>query len=103
MIESHISIRQEERYHLPQRRTFSILKPQHPSLNDNHVLRFALKGINGTMNPNGLVTSLLVFGVARSFPSPNKHSLYQTERFQALKKARPEMETIVADQRIVDH
>lgn len=37
----------------------------------------ALKGISHTVDPNALVSSLLLFGVLPSFPIPEKHSLQQ--------------------------
>lgn len=99
-IESHNAIGPGERYHMSLRRVFNVLKQEHPSVNDKHLLRLALKGINDTMGPNGLVPSLLVFGVLPSFPSPTRNSPDQVERFEALKKAKAEMESIVAEQRI---
>ena len=52
------------------------------------------------MGPNGLVPSLLVFGALPSFPAPATNHPNQEERFQALRLARQEMETIVAQTRI---
>jgi len=99
-IESHNAIGSGERYHMPLRRVFNVLKKEHTSLNDKNILRIALKGINDTMGPNGLVPSLLVFGVLPSFPSPSRNTPDQQERFEALRNARAEMESIVAEQRI---
>ena len=69
-------------------------------IHDKHILRISLKGINDTIDQNGLVPSLLVFGVLPSFPSPSRNNPDQQERFEALKSARAEMESIVAEQRI---
>ena len=99
-IESHNAIGQGERYHRPLRRVFNILKEEHKSLDDKHILRISTKAINDTMGPNGLVPSLLVFGVLPAFPCPNTKMPNQVERFAALRTAKAEMEKIVAETRI---
>lgn len=91
---------QVERYHLLLRLIFNILKIEHPSPDDRHLLILALQGMNDTIESNGLVTTLFVFGGFQSCTSPNKHSLDRSERFEALEKERSEMETIIAEQRI---
>ena len=99
-IESHNAIGQGERYHHTLRRIFNIVTKEHPSISDKHILRLSIKAINDTIGPNGLVPSLLVFGVLPSLPSPNSRSSEQQERFQALRAAKAEMETIIAESRI---
>lgn len=86
---------------MPLRRIFNVLKMEHPSINDKRLSRLSLTGINDTMGPNGLVSLLLVFGVLPYYPSSTKHSQDRFERFDALKIARAEMETIVREKRIL--
>ena len=69
-------------------------------MSGKHILRLSVKAINDTMGPNGLVPSLLVFGVLPSFPGPTSNNIPQKERMEALRKAKAEMEAIVAEQRI---
>lgn len=48
------------------------------------VLIMAIKSINDTMGPNGLVTSLLIFDVLPWFPTPSKISTIQKDRLEVL-------------------
>lgn len=52
------------------------------------------------MRQEGLVPSLLVFGVLPSFLGPSSSNKNQLERFNALQLARAEMKSIVAENRI---
>ena len=56
--------------------------------------------MNDTMNSDGLVPSLLVFGSLPRFPSSSSSHPKQSERMRALNMARLEMETITAELRI---
>lgn len=60
-----------------------------------HIIRLSIKAINDTIDPNGLVTSLLAFVVLLSFATPRSQSLNQTEQFNGLKCAKTEIETIM--------
>lgn len=60
----------------------------------------SMKGMNDTMGPNGLISSQLLFLSLSKFPSLSSISSNQLERFKALKLARTERETIVAESRI---
>lgn len=99
-IEAHNSIGKGERYHYPLRRIYETVEKEHPRLRGKSTLRLAIKAINDTMGPNGLIPSLLVFGTLPRFPGIEASHPNQRERFQALKTARAEMEAIVAETRI---
>lgn len=99
-IESHNSIGIGERYHARLRRIFMAVTNQHPKLPKELVLRLAIKALNDTMGPHGLVPSLLVFGVLPTCPAPVQSRKSQVERFKAMNTARREMEAYVAEQRI---
>lgn len=60
----------------------------------------SIKATNDTMGPNGLVPTLLVFGVLPKCPGPNATNSCQMERFEELRLSRSEMESIVAEIRI---
>ena len=98
-VESHNSLGAGERYHDPIRRIFDKILFDHPSIDPPIALSVAVKAMNDTMNSNGLVPSLLVFGVPR-FPSSSSSHPKQSERMRALTMARLEMETITAELRI---
>ena len=99
-VESHNSIAKGERYHAPLRRIYKLLTNNNPNLTKSLALRYALKGINDTANINGLVPSLLVFGVVPSFPLTNRSLPNQRARLQAIVEARLEMGRIISEQRI---
>ena len=99
-VESHNSIAKGERYHAPLRRIYQLLTENNPNLSNTLALRYAIKGINDTANIDGLVPSLLVFGVVPYFPLSNRILPNQRSRLQAIVDARLEMGRIVAEQRI---
>lgn len=62
-VKAHWAIGKIERAHAPLRRTFDILKAElgnHTS--DEDILQMAVKAINDTAGPKGLVPTLLIFG-----------------------------------------
>jgi len=99
-VESHNSIGSGERYHAPLRRLYNKIRFSIPNLEMQLCLRLALKAMNDTMNPEGLVPSLLVFGVLPRFPAVNTQLPNQVERMRALEVARAEMESITAELRL---
>ena len=64
--ESHNSLGIGERYHDTLRKTFLKLPEDHPNLKKDILLAIAIKAINDTLGPEGIVLSALVFG---EFPS----------------------------------
>lgn len=74
-VEAHNSIGKVERYHAPRRRAYKILRDEDPSLSPEAALQMAVKAVNDTAGPNGIVPTLLVFGTyprltEDSTPSP---------------------------------
>lgn len=60
----------------------------------------AVKGMNDTMGPDGLVPTLLVFGSLRTLPITASDLPTQRTRMAALRTGREEMATLVAAQHI---
>lgn len=98
--ESHNSIGPGERYHAPLRRVFKILREHHPRIEPEIILRYAVKAMNDSMGPEGLVPSLLVFGTLPTFPIVSSDRPEQADRLSAMKRARDEMAKITAELRI---
>lgn len=67
-IESHNAIGAGERYHAPLRRIYKKSREDAPSIDQDIALKLACKALNDTMKPEGLVPSLLVFGLLPRFP-----------------------------------
>ena len=61
-VEAHWSIGKVERYHAVLRRAYQIVSEELPDLDKEMVLQMAVKAVNDTAGPNGLVPTLLVFG-----------------------------------------
>lgn len=99
-IESHNSLGVGERYHAPLRKIFNMIMSEYPSLDPEIALRCAVKGINDSMGPEGLVPSYLVFGVLPTMPAMRTELPNQKDRMQAIATARSEMATISAKLRI---
>jgi hypothetical protein len=99
-IESRNSLGAGERYHAPLRRMYHKIVFEYPRLDPHLALKLAVKAMNGTQGPEGLVPSLLVFGVLPRFPGSNTFLPNQKDRMDALIAARAEMETISAELKI---
>ena len=64
-VKAYNSISKVEKYHVPLRRLYEILrdKLKEENLNKELILQMAVKAINDIARPNSLVPTLLVFGV----------------------------------------
>ena len=101
-IDSHHSLGSGESFHRHLRRVFQSVRASHPTIDKKHALRLAIKAINDTAGPHGLVPSVLVFGSMPAFPLAPKNMHSQAERYKALATARKEMANIVAQRRVND-
>lgn len=90
-----------ERYHAPIRRAYKIIRKEAPNLEKESALQTAVKSVNDSVGPNGLIPTLLVYGALPrlGFPSdPPTPSMYQ--RAVALQKATNEMSKYFAKSQI---
>ena len=62
LVEAHWSVGVVERYHVVIRRAFSIITTEIPDIGRDIALQMAVKAVNDTAGPDGLVLTLLVFG-----------------------------------------
>lgn len=99
-VASHNSMGQIEGAHAPLRRVFRMFHKEHPSLSDNLKLRLSVKALNDTAGPEGLVPSLLVFGVIPSLGNTEANLVDQERRFRAMHLAPAEAAKITAEERI---
>ena len=92
-VEAHNSVGKVERYHAPLRRAYEIIRDEvRDRVNSDSILQMAVKAVNDTAGPNGLIPTLLVFGAyprmtEESAPSP---SIIQRAEviYKAIKKIR---------------
>jgi transposase InsO family protein len=99
--ESHNSLGAGERFHSPLRRIFKKVTIEYPSVTAELRLSLSIKAMNDCVGPEGLVPSLLVFGVMPRLPDLPRQIPSQIERFKCLYKARREYEHWVCRQRIM--
>jgi transposase InsO family protein len=86
-IEAHNSIGKVERYHAPLRRAYEILRAEDPLASRESALQAAVKAVNDTAGPNGLVPTLLVFGAYPRMTEDSPPSPSMRQRAMAIQKA----------------
>jgi hypothetical protein len=96
-VDAHNSLGIGERYHGPLRREYHKFKKDFPSMSLELALHLAVNAMNDTMGPNGLVTSLLVFGMVPRFPIIDANVPEQEQRVLAMKVSREEYQNVVAE------
>jgi hypothetical protein len=102
-VEAHHSIRQLERYHGPVRRAYDIIKDTlDGEVNKDMMLQMAVKAVNDTAGPNGLVPTLLVYGALPRLTEMDPLSPLVTKRAIAIKAATREVRQIQARRRVQD-
>lgn len=67
-VEAHNSLGAGEVLHHPLRQIYKKVQNDHPGIQKTMLLRLATEAMNDTMDENGLVPSLLVFGITSRFP-----------------------------------
>jgi hypothetical protein len=101
-VESHNSVGKVERYHIPLRRAFVIISREIPSLGRNERLQMAVKTVNDTAGPHGLVPTLLVFGAYPRMVDSDPLSPDITERAGVIKKAMAEVRACHAKRKVAN-
>lgn len=87
-IETPNSMSYVERYHNPIRHAFKIVTAEAPDLDPEAALQTAVKSVNDSIGPDGLVPTLLVYGALPRLGFPNECPTPSTfQRAVALRKA----------------
>jgi len=100
--ESHNSLGAGETYHSMLRRIYNKVGMEFPKIPAEVRLSLSVKAMNDSAGPDGLVPSLLVFGVLPTMPIVRARSTTQEQRIEAMAEACNESEKIIA-QRCVQH
>lgn len=98
--ESHNSLGQGETYHAMLRRLYNKIRATTPNISKAMSLSTAIKVMNDTAGPNGLVPSLLLFGEMPRIPHVPQTSISPSDRHRAIHAARKEFEVITAKSRV---
>ena len=85
-IEAHNSIGLVERYHVPLRRTYDIISKELPLLGKEERLQIAVKTINDTAGPDGLMPTLLVFDTYPRISKEDYLTISNVKRAAIIKK-----------------
>jgi transposase InsO family protein len=103
-IEAHNSIGLVERYHGPLRRAYDVITEdlKGTSVTKEIVLQMAVKAVNDTAGPNGLVPTLLVFGAYPRMTELDPPAPSITVRARAITKAMAEVARLRVDRQIAD-
>ena len=102
-VEAHNSIGKVERYHQPLRRAYEIIRDEfHDKVSLEIVLQMAVKAVNDSAGPDGIIPTLLVFGAypritEDSIPSPSV-----TQRAEAIRKTTRKIRRLHAERQIKD-
>jgi hypothetical protein len=99
-VEAHNSIGKVERYHAPLRRAFQILSQELPDLQKELLLQMAVKAINDSAGPDGIVPTLLVFGAYPRITKDSPPNPSISARAEAVRKAMKEIQRIHAKRQI---
>jgi hypothetical protein len=95
LVEAHWSISKIERYHRPLRRAFEIIYAETGQFTAiDAILQMAVKAINNTAGPNGLMPTLLVF---RAYPRILDSITSTVKRGEAIQKAMREIRKIATE------
>ncbi|KID81354.1 Ribonuclease H-like protein [Metarhizium guizhouense ARSEF 977] len=100
-VEAHNSIGKAERYHGPLRRAYQIIDAElGNALTNDQKLQMAVKTINDTAGPDGLVPTLLVFGAYPRMTDDSPPSFNVVQRAEAIRKATSEARRALAKRQV---
>jgi hypothetical protein len=103
-VEAHNSVGLVERYHAPLRRVYEIiqdeLKDEH--INKEMILQMAVKTVNDSAGPDGIVPTLLVFGAYPRLTEMDPPSPSVTKRAEAIRAATKEVRRLHAERQVKD-
>ena len=87
-VEAYYSIGKVERYHAPLRRAYTIINSEICDIIiKEQKLQLAVKAVNDSARPDGLVPTLLVFGTYPRLTDDSPPSLSVSQRAEILRKA----------------
>ena len=87
LVEAYWLIRKVERYYIVLRRVYQIVSEELPDLDKEIALQMAVKAINDTIGPNGLILTLLVFNTFPRISELDPPALLIIQRTAIVKKA----------------
>jgi hypothetical protein len=101
-VEAHNSVGIVERYHPLIRRAYQIITAELPEIGKEMALQMAVKTINDTAGPNGLIPTLLVYGAFPRMSELDGPAASVTQRAAAIRKATAEITKLRAKRQVSD-
>jgi hypothetical protein len=103
-MEAHNSIGLVERYHIPLRRSYEIIRDELKDeyINKEIILQIAVKAVNDSTGPNRLVPTLLVFSVYPRLTEMDPPSPSVTKRVEAIRATTREVRRLHAKRQVQD-
>lgn len=102
-VESHNAIGKVERYHAPLRRAYDIIFQElGASVKKEIILQMAVKAVNDTVGPDGIVPTVLVFRAYPRMTYDSPPSQLTARCAQAMRKAMADLKRAVAKRQIND-
>lgn len=101
-VEAHHSVGKVERYHAVLRRAYEIIREESPLTTPDSALQSAVKSINDTAGPNGIIPTLLVFGAYPRTTMNSPPSPEVTRRADAFQKAMDAVRKLHAKRQVAE-
>jgi hypothetical protein len=101
-VEVHNSVGKVERYHILLRRAYDIISIELEGASKDLILQMAVKAVNDSAGPDGLVPTLLVFGAYPRMTDDSPPSLSIVQRAEAIRKATKEIQRLYATRQVND-
>ena len=99
-VEAHNSVGKVERYHAPLRRAYEIISSELEGASEELTLQMAVKAVNDSAGPDGLVPTLLVFGAYPRMTDDSPPSPSVVQRAEAIRKATKEVRRLYATRQV---
>jgi hypothetical protein len=91
-----------ERYYTPLRQAFKIITKELPRVSKQFVLKIAIKAINNTAGPDGLIPTLLVFSTYPRIATTDTPSFTVIKRGKAITKAIKQIAELHTKRQVTD-
>ena len=103
-VEAHNSVGKVERYHAPLRRAYEILREElkDENIEREMILQMAVKAVNDSAGPDGIVPTLLVFGAYPRMTEMDPPSPSVIKRAEAIRAATKEVRRLHAERQVND-
>jgi hypothetical protein len=103
-VEAHNSVGKVEVYHTPLRRAYQIIRVElkDEDISEEMILQMAVKAVNDTAGPDGIVPTLLVFGAYPRMTADDPPSPSVIKRAQAIRSATKEVRILHAKRKVSD-